>query len=94
MRIALIGGGHVGLVSGACLSEFDHEVTCADKDAAKIGALRDGVMILTEWNEFRALDLSKVKAALKTPLVIDLRNFYRPSQMAQAGFRYVGVGRP
>jgi UDPglucose 6-dehydrogenase len=53
----------------------------------------DGVVILTEWNEFRALDFGKVKTALKTPLLVDLRNIYRPSQMAQAGFRYVSVGR-
>jgi len=53
----------------------------------------DGVVILTEWNEFRALDFSKMKATLKTPLMVDLRNIYRPSQMAQAGFRYVSVGR-
>ena len=53
----------------------------------------DGVVILTEWNEFRALDFAKVKAALKQPLMVDLRNIYRPSQMAQAGFRYVSVGR-
>jgi UDPglucose 6-dehydrogenase len=53
----------------------------------------DGVVILTEWNEFRALDLDKIKTALKTPLVIDLRNIYRPAHMAQAGFRYVSVGR-
>jgi UDPglucose 6-dehydrogenase len=54
----------------------------------------DGVVILTEWNEFRALDFDKLKAALKTPLMVDLRNIYRPSIMAQAGFRYVSVGRP
>jgi UDPglucose 6-dehydrogenase len=54
----------------------------------------DGVVILTEWNEFRALDMAKVKAALKTPLMVDLRNIYRPAQMAEAGFRYVSVGRP
>ena len=53
----------------------------------------DGVVILTEWNEFRALDLGKVKAALKSPLMVDLRNIYRPAQMARAGFRYVSVGR-
>jgi UDPglucose 6-dehydrogenase len=53
----------------------------------------DGVVILTEWNEFRALDLAKVKGLLKTPLMVDLRNIYRPAQMAQAGFRYVSVGR-
>jgi UDPglucose 6-dehydrogenase len=53
----------------------------------------DGVVILTEWNEFRALDFGKVKAALRTPLMVDLRNIYRPAQMAQAGFRYVSIGR-
>ena len=53
----------------------------------------DGVVILTEWNEFRALDLAKVKAVLKKPLMVDLRNIYRPAQMAQAGFHYVSVGR-
>jgi len=53
----------------------------------------DGVVILTEWNEFRALDLARVKALLKTPLMVDLRNIYRPQQMAEAGFTYVSVGR-
>jgi UDPglucose 6-dehydrogenase len=64
---------------------------CGDSYEALQGA--DGVVILTEWNEFRALDLAKVKAALKTPLMVDLRNIYRPDQMAQAGFTYVSVGR-
>jgi UDPglucose 6-dehydrogenase len=54
----------------------------------------DGVVLLTEWNEFRALDLAKVKASLKTPLMVDLRNVYRPAMMAEAGFRYISVGRP
>ncbi|HTQ14286.1 MAG TPA: UDP-glucose/GDP-mannose dehydrogenase family protein [Rhizomicrobium sp.] len=64
---------------------------CEDAYAALDGA--DGVVILTEWNEFRALDLPKVKSLLKRPLMVDLRNIYRPAQMAQAGFRYVSVGR-
>ncbi len=54
----------------------------------------DGVVILTEWNEFRALDLTRVKTALKTPLMVDLRNIYRPAQMREEGFTYVSVGRP
>jgi UDPglucose 6-dehydrogenase len=54
----------------------------------------DGVVILTEWNEFRALDLERVKTALKSPLMVDLRNIYRPAQMRETGFRYVSVGRP
>jgi UDPglucose 6-dehydrogenase len=65
---------------------------CADADEALSGA--DGVVILTEWNEFRALDLARVKTLLKRPLMVDLRNIYRPQLMAEAGFTYVSVGRP
>ncbi len=53
----------------------------------------DGVVILTEWNEFRALDMARVKALLKRPLMVDLRNIYKPAQMAAAGFTYVSIGR-
>jgi len=63
------------------------------KDAYDALTGADGVVILTEWNEFRALDLNRVKAALKAPLMVDLRNIYRPTQMAEAGFRYISVGR-
>ncbi len=42
MRIAMVGAGYVGLVSGACFADFGHEVVCVDKDAAKIAALREG----------------------------------------------------
>ena len=48
MRIAMIGTGYVGLVSGACFSDFGHEVVCVDKDEAKIAALLDGVMPIFE----------------------------------------------
>ncbi|HTW36279.1 MAG TPA: UDP-glucose/GDP-mannose dehydrogenase family protein [Rhizomicrobium sp.] len=65
--------------------------TCSDAYEAISGA--DGVVILTEWNEFRALDLDRVKSLLKRPLMVDLRNIYRPAQMAEAGFTYVSVGR-
>ncbi len=53
----------------------------------------DGVVILTEWNEFRALDLARTKTMLKRPLMIDLRNIYTPREMADAGFEYHSVGR-
>jgi UDPglucose 6-dehydrogenase len=65
---------------------------CPDAYAALEGA--DGVVILTEWNEFRALDLKAAKRLLKHPLMVDLRNIYRPDEMAKAGFTYVSVGRP
>jgi UDPglucose 6-dehydrogenase len=53
----------------------------------------DALVLLTEWNEFRALDLGRVKALLRTPTVIDLRNVYKPAQMAEAGFFYFSIGR-
>ncbi|CAO3383366.1 UDP-glucose dehydrogenase family protein [Azospirillum argentinense] len=64
------------------------------KDA--YGALEgaDCVAILTEWNEFRALDLKRVKTLLKRPVMIDLRNIYNPADMAAAGFAYSSIGRP
>ena len=51
------------------------------------------LVIVTEWDAFRALDLDRVKAALAQPVVVDLRNIYRPADMARRGFRYVSVGR-
>jgi UDPglucose 6-dehydrogenase len=52
------------------------------------------VVILTEWNEFRALDLKAAKRLLKQPLMVDLRNIYRPEEMRKAGFSYISIGRP
>lgn len=54
----------------------------------------DALVIITEWDEFRALDLARVKSTLKGPDVIDLRNIYRPDVMREAGFTYTSVGRP
>jgi UDPglucose 6-dehydrogenase len=53
----------------------------------------DAVVILTEWDEFRALNLAKVKRLLKSPVVVDLRNLYAPAQMKEHGLAYVSVGR-
>ncbi|MCE9522477.1 MAG: UDP-glucose/GDP-mannose dehydrogenase family protein [Alphaproteobacteria bacterium] len=53
----------------------------------------DGVAILTEWNEFRALNLDRVKSLLKRPLMVDLRNIYTPREMSEGGFEYHSVGR-
>ncbi|MFY9269305.1 MAG: UDP-glucose/GDP-mannose dehydrogenase family protein [Candidatus Manganitrophaceae bacterium] len=54
----------------------------------------DAIILMTEWNPFRNLDLDQVKKRLKTPLFIDLRNVYEPQRMVDLGFRYVSVGRP
>ena len=54
----------------------------------------DAIALLTEWDEFRALDLDRVKALMKSPVMVDLRNVYRPQQMRDQGFRYFSIGRP
>lgn len=53
----------------------------------------DALVIVTEWNQFRALDMEKVKRLLKAPKIADLRNIYEPSDMRALGFDYIGVGR-
>jgi UDPglucose 6-dehydrogenase len=64
---------------------------CANAYETMEGA--HALVIITEWNEFRALDLTRVKSLLKTPTVIDLRNIYKPADMAEAGFFYFSIGR-
>jgi UDPglucose 6-dehydrogenase len=54
----------------------------------------DAVVFITEWDQFRALDLDRIKDALKAPIIIDLRNIYPPHEMRAKGFTYVSVGRP
>jgi UDPglucose 6-dehydrogenase len=71
------------------MPELDY---CADAYTAMDGA--DALVLITEWNEFRALDLARVKRLLRRPLVIDLRNIYPPDEMAAAGLVYHSIGRP
>ena len=54
----------------------------------------DALVIVTEWDQFRALDLDRIKAALKGNVVVDLRNIYSPEDMAAKGFAYTSIGRP
>jgi UDPglucose 6-dehydrogenase len=66
-------------------------VYCKDSYDAAAGA--DCLVILTEWNQFRSLDLERLRRALRRPLVVDLRNVYEPERMRDAGFAYESVGR-
>jgi UDPglucose 6-dehydrogenase len=54
----------------------------------------DALVILTEWNSYRALDLKRIKTIMRSPTIVDLRNIYRPDEVAQLGFRYSSLGRP
>jgi UDPglucose 6-dehydrogenase len=57
-------------------------------------AAADALVIITEWDQFRALDLDRVKQLMRRPLVVDLRNIYPPAEMRARGFEYRSVGRP
>jgi UDPglucose 6-dehydrogenase len=50
-------------------------------------------MVVTEWNEFKQLDLEKVKSLLKSPVIYDGRNIYEPARMKELGFTYRAIGR-
>ena len=63
------------------------------KDAYDVAKGADALVLATEWNQFRRLDLQLIKELLKTPVFIDLRNVYDPDQMKRLGFHYCGVGR-
>jgi UDPglucose 6-dehydrogenase len=54
----------------------------------------DAMVIITEWDQFRALDLERIKTSLRQPVVVDLRNVYQPADMKRRGFSYHSVGRP
>jgi UDPglucose 6-dehydrogenase len=53
----------------------------------------DALVLVTEWNQFRALDMNRLRKVMKTPRIADLRNIYTPADMREMGFEYVGVGR-
>jgi UDPglucose 6-dehydrogenase len=92
------------MAAGATIRAFDPEgmdearkllpglAYCGDTYETMAGA--EALILITEWNAFRALDLGRVKRLLKAPLVIDLRNIYPPHELAAAGLSYVSVGRP
>lgn len=90
------------LDAGAEIVAFDPEAMTSAKtlmpeigyapDAYSCLEGADALVIVTEWDAFRALDLGRVKAALRQPIVVDLRNIYRSGEMRERGFTYVNVG--
>jgi UDPglucose 6-dehydrogenase len=63
------------------------------KDAYEVAAGADALVLVTEWNEFRHLDLPRIKQLMRKPVMIDGRNIYDPEVMRGLGFTYRGVGR-
>ena len=63
-------------------------------DPYEISDGADAVVLVTEWDAFRALDFPRLKSLMREPLLVDLRNVYRRDRIARYGFRYVSIGRP
>ncbi len=76
----------------ACRPLFPTVTFCDNAYEAATGA--DALVILTEWNQFRKLEIDRLHQLLRRPLIIDLRNLYEPDKMAAAGFEYISIGRP
>ena len=68
------------------------DIEYADDEYAAVTGV-DALVFVTEWNQFRALDLARIRDLMATPKVADLRNIYDPEDMKELGFKYVGVGR-
>jgi UDPglucose 6-dehydrogenase len=67
--------------------EYSADPYACAKDAS-------AVVIITEWDDFRALDMKRLKSVMAEPVVVDLRNIYRPDDMRKLGFKYTSIGRP
>ncbi|MGQ0541426.1 MAG: UDP-glucose dehydrogenase family protein [Blastocatellia bacterium] len=88
-------GATVRAFDPVAMEESKHYITGLDYASDEYDAINgaDALVIITEWNQFRALDMERVKQLLNAPKIADLRNIYEPSDMREMGFDYVGVGR-
>jgi len=88
-------GAHVRAYDPAGMEQARQELPDIDycDDPYSCAQDADALVIVTEWVQFRALDLAKLKDVLRQPVVVDLRNIYRPEQMAAHGFIYESIGR-
>jgi UDPglucose 6-dehydrogenase len=63
------------------------------EDPYELAEMSDALLVCTEWNEFKQLDLGRIRDLMKKPVVVDGRNIYDPAKMYELGFRYRAVGR-
>ncbi len=89
-------GANIRAYDPEAMSEAKHQLPdiayCTNSYECIDGA--DALVIITEWDQFRALDFARVKSMMVEPVLIDLRNIYNPIRMAEQGFTYISVGRP
>jgi UDPglucose 6-dehydrogenase len=88
-------GGKIKAFDPVAMDEAKHYLSDVEYAVDEYDAIdgADVLVFMTEWNQFRALDMEKVKNHLRSPKIVDLRNIYEPKDMQNLGFEYVGVGR-
>ncbi len=88
-------GANIKAFDPVAMEECSHILKTIEYATDEYDAIKDAdaLVLLTEWNQFRALDMEKVKSLLRSPRIADLRNVYEPEDMRELGFEYVGVGR-
>ena len=94
-RVLIAAGAHVRAYDPAAMERTQAilpELEYA-KDAYELAAGADALVVVTEWNEFKHLDMARLKTSMRKPVVIDGRNIYVPATMRELGFTYRGIGR-
>jgi UDPglucose 6-dehydrogenase len=88
-------GAHIAAFDPIAMNEAKKELKDIEwcEDSYEVAKGADALVIITEWNEFRALSLTKLGEIMKTKCLIDLRNIYKPEELAERGFHYVSIGR-
>jgi UDPglucose 6-dehydrogenase len=95
IRSLIADGAQIRAYDPVAMSEAKKvltEIEYADDEYSTVAGA-DALVFVTEWNQFRALDLARIRDLMATPKVADLRNIYDPEDMKELGFQYVGVGR-
>jgi UDPglucose 6-dehydrogenase len=95
IRGLLERGANVRAYDPVAMTEASHVLPKIEYAADEYEAVKDAdaLVFVTEWNQFRALDMGRIRDLMKAPKIADLRNIYQPADMREIGFDYVGIGR-
>lgn len=90
-------GAKVKVYDPVAMEEFKRSIKNKEiiysSNSLECATSADALLILTEWNEFRFLDLNQIKKVMKNPIIVDMRNIYEPATVKNLGFLYSGIGR-
>jgi UDPglucose 6-dehydrogenase len=94
-RVLIAAGAHVRAYDPAAVERSRSLVPDVDyrTDAYQVADGADALVLITEWNEFRHLDMARVKQLMRRPVIVDGRNIYDPALLKDLGFTYRGIGR-